>query len=212
MVMLAAARRSIPSFARCGLPSPAVVRDFVGHSNRIEGEPDEPGVAAFDDHLRVALAIAGGARLTPRAIHKRLMRGWPEIYPGEYRQLRVRVGGAEKVPPMLVRPLMAELLRLAQAAPRLGGAGLLDLHFRYEAIHPFCDGNGRSGRLWLNQLRLAAGLPWLTVLSQAREEYFAAIRAWEEEQAGRRPSVATDDVRALAYVARLSSVLAPRSG
>ena len=61
-----------PSFVRCASPSPAVVRDFVRHSNRIEGEPDEPGVAAFDDHLRVALAIADGARMTPRAIHKRL--------------------------------------------------------------------------------------------------------------------------------------------
>ena len=167
------------SFFRCESPSSEAVNDFVAHSNRIEGEPDKPGVAAFDDHLDVALAIAAGAQLTPREIHRRLMRGWPEVFPGEYRQLRIMVGGHEKAPPTLVRPLMGKLLRLARSDPPRENTGLLDLHYHYEAIHPFCDGNGRSGRLWLNQLRLAAGLPWLTVLYEQRERYFAAIRAWE---------------------------------
>lgn len=69
------------------------------------------------------------------------------------------------------------LFEIEPAADR--AAALWDLHHEFEHIHPFFDGNGRTGRLWLNALRLAAGLPWLTVWAADRQRYYAAIRAWE---------------------------------
>ena len=47
------------------------------------------------------------------------------------------------------------------------------------------DGNGRTGRLWLNSLRLACGYPWLTVQAAEREAYYESIREWERWWAGR---------------------------
>lgn len=72
---------------------------------------------------------------------------------GRYRTIRVRVGPYVPPPPEEVSGLMFELLdwwnrRSAGLSPVLSSA---ILHYRFEAIHPFADGNGRTGRalaLW----------------------------------------------------------------
>lgn len=72
---------------------------------------------------------------------------------GRYRSIRVRVGPYFPPPPEEVSGLMAELLSWwnedsRSLSPVLSSA---ILHYRFEAIHPFADGNGRTGRalaLW----------------------------------------------------------------
>jgi Fic family protein len=73
--------------------------------------------------------------------------------PGKYRTIFVRVGQYRPPPPEAVSGLMFELLTwwntaAGQLSPVLSSA---ILHYRLEAIHPFADGNGRTGRalaLW----------------------------------------------------------------
>ena len=48
-------------------------------------------------------------------------------------------------------------------------------HHVFECIHPFIDGNGRVGRLVLNQLLLIAGQPWHVVESEKRLDYYREI-------------------------------------
>ena len=72
---------------------------------------------------------------------------------GRYRTIAVRVGRYLPPPPGDVSGLMFELLtwwntEAAKLSPVLSSA---ILHYRFEAIHPFADGNGRTGRalaLW----------------------------------------------------------------
>lgn len=72
---------------------------------------------------------------------------------GRYRTIAVRVGRYVPPAPGDVSGLMFELLdwwnkRASQLSPVLSSA---ILHYRFEAIHPFADGNGRTGRalaLW----------------------------------------------------------------
>ena len=72
---------------------------------------------------------------------------------GRYRDIRVRVGHHVPPPPEMVSGLMAELLDWWNThsptwSPVISSA---IIHFQFEDIHPFADGNGRTGRalaLW----------------------------------------------------------------
>ena len=46
-----------------------------------------------------------------------------------------------------------------------------NLHIEYEAIHPFADGNGRTGRMFMNWWRMQVGLPIL-IIHADWPEYF----------------------------------------
>lgn len=49
-------------------------------------------------------------------------------------------------------------------------------HGFYEYLHPFRDGNGRTGRLMSNYILLRMGHPLLIIPSESRQEYIAALR------------------------------------
>lgn len=68
---------------------------------------------------------------------------------GEYRRIQVWVGVHRPPPPEQVEPLMADLLDWWNGSAKqwspVVSSGVL--HYRFEEIHPFGDGNGRVGRL-----------------------------------------------------------------
>jgi len=53
---------------------------------------------------------------------------------------------------------------------------LADLHNEFERVHPFIDGNGRTGRLILNLVLVRLGYPPVIVLKNQREQYLAAMQ------------------------------------
>jgi Fic family protein len=88
------------------------------------------------------------------ALHRILVKGVMEQgAAGRYRTIAVRVGRYVPPPPTDISGLMYELLEwwnqpAGELSPVLSSA---ILHYRFEAIHPFADGNGRTGRalaLW----------------------------------------------------------------
>lgn len=184
-------------------PSDEELYEFVVHSNRIEGEPTTTGHPLFDDHLAIATkaaALAGlpyaglstqPTQLHPLATHKGIIGSQPWKFPGEYRQCNVFVSGKPKMNPVDVRPAMLDLTAdiLDTLHSSLYNPEILteewcwEMHHRFEHIHPFIDGNGRTGRILLNQLRLRAGLPWYTVKYEDRFEYYRSIEEWEARNA-----------------------------
>lgn len=55
-------------------------------------------------------------------------------------------------------------------------------HAKFENIHAFADGNGRTGRLAMNYLLLLHGHPPVIIHEEDRKEYYAALEAWDERQ------------------------------
>ena len=56
----------------------------------------------------------------------------------------------EPVPPYLIQPKIEELLESYRHSTEHIVPKLARFHIEFEAIHPFIDGNGRTGRLLVN--------------------------------------------------------------
>ena len=50
-----------------------------------------------------------------------------------------------------------------------------ETHFRFESLHPFFDGNGRTGRLLMNWQLLRVGFPLTVIQVEERARYLDAL-------------------------------------
>ena len=55
-----------------------------------------------------------------------------------------------------------------------------EFHARFESIHPFDDGNGRTGRILLNAILLEHNYPPLIIRKTARIAYFSSLEAFDK--------------------------------
>ncbi len=77
---------------------------------------------------------------------------------GDYKKLPNEVGGKATCPPEQVHQRMKALLAAYNAKKEKSLEDIIDLHQRFELIHPFQDGNGRVGRLVMFKECLANGI------------------------------------------------------
>lgn len=61
---------------------------------------------------------------------------------------------------------------------------LAELHAGFEQVHPFIDGNGRTGRLLLNLVLVRLGYPPVIVLKRERASYLAALQRADQGDYG----------------------------
>lgn len=112
-------------------------------------------------------------------LHALVLDGIEEDFAGRYRNGRVRITGANFVPPnpLRVPDLMDELIRwvkknVKKLDPPLFAA---QVHHRFVWIHPFFDGNGRTGRLIMNLFLMQNGYPPAVILKNDRKKYYDAL-------------------------------------
>jgi Fic family protein len=124
--------------------------------------------------------------------HRRLMAHSPDPeFGGEVRLLQNWIGGrspaeAYYVPPpaQLVPELLADLMAFVRESPLpvLAKAGIA--HAQFETVHPFADGNGRTGRALIHLILRAEGLVERTVppvslsLATHATQYVEALTAF----------------------------------
>ena len=96
---------------------------------------------------------------------------------GVYRRVPVRIMGAhhEPVQPFMIQESMEQLMRSYAENTEHIVTRLARFHIEFEAIHPFIDGNGRTGRLLVNLELMKAGYPPIDIKFTDRIAYYNAF-------------------------------------
>lgn len=120
---------------------------------------DREGPGMFREH-EIA-AYAGGMKPPSWPLVPARLRDWIELVASRSDELRRRKPAAVPIPEILAA-----------------------IHNEFECVHPFIDGNGRTGRLALNLILVRLGYPPVIVLKTQRSNYLAAMQKSDEGDHG----------------------------
>jgi Fic family protein len=179
---------------------------FVFESDAIEGiGPLNSNHKHPDEHLSIMTHLHELARVKSYrleesdvlyiqrqiTLEQHLKPGGPKLkskYIGHYRDCTVYVGNRLCPPPTSVPLMMKDLIKRINSwqtdwhlkSDEDNVKTIADFHFDYEHIHPFADGNGRSGRALIYYLfRFTDLRPFIFTSHDKRETYYPAFASKE---------------------------------
>ncbi|MDQ8180355.1 Fic family protein [Pelagicoccus sp. SDUM812005] len=156
-------------------------------------------ISAMDDAISALAELPFSTRLLKRA-HATLMSGVRGEHktPGEFRRSQNWIGGSNPGNARFVPPIQENVPELMGDLDLFAHNGELHLppllkvaimHYQFETIHPFLDGNGRIGRLMVPLYLVSQGIlkkPVLYLsdyLERNREEYYERLTRVRSENA-----------------------------
>jgi Fic family protein len=196
------AARPLPAHTLASLREKLML-EWTYHSNAIEGntltlretkvvlEGITVGGKSLREHfeatnhrdaiLYVESIVGGDEALSEwqiKNIHSLVLKGIDHDEAGRYRQENVVIAGASTTPPDFLH-LPEEMQALLEWHAKAGAMHPVEraaeLHTRFVKIHPFVDGNGRTGRLLLNFELMKAGYPPAIIQKEDRLAYYDAL-------------------------------------
>ena len=135
-------------------------------------------------------------------LHRMLIGGIDDAIAGRFRRQGeyVRVGMHIAPAPEHVERMMENILiTYSSDLDSYCLDKIARFHLDFETIHPFCDGNGRIGRVIINFQLLQLGLPPLIVRNSEKETYYRAFGDYRD----RRTTRTMDNILALALLESL---------
>lgn len=107
-----------------------------------------------------------------------------EAYPRGFKKIPNVVGNSPTTAPECVESELKNLLEwYKNSAGKVHPLVLaFDFHKKYESIHPFVDGNGRTGRLIMNKILISGGYFPIIVFNENKFSYFNSIRKARQGQ------------------------------
>ncbi|MBR2741484.1 Fic family protein [Candidatus Saccharibacteria bacterium] len=119
------------------------------------------------------------------ALHKVLLSGINDGFAGRFRcgNEWVRVGTHIGANPDFVNDLVYKLVEnYNKPDERELISKIAYFHNEFEYIHPFCDGNGRIGRVLINQQLMKEGLPPIMIPAKNKfQDYYPALDAYDKK-------------------------------
>lgn len=174
---------------------------FVTESSKIDPQPgypcNGPGDLMYDNHQSALFtALSHSFQISqnmPLDLHRFLTRGIDfyerEGMSGQYRNCDVWIGGDKCPPHYLLKELIDNVwypttVRLINKCLD-GDYSALEAawisHHIFEVIHPFIDGNGRTGRLILNKVLTDCGAEPVVIFYSDRWKYYSAIQDFRDK-------------------------------
>lgn len=114
-----------------------------------------------------------------KSLHSLVIQDINKQMAGQYRKMDVFITGADHTPPKAidVPHKMAELMNWAKK--NINKMNVVEFssifHHKFVHIHPFEDGNGRTGRLLMNVFLMQYGFPIAIIQKNDRQKYYRAL-------------------------------------
>lgn len=131
---------------------------------------------------------AGNKPLTKEQIllfHQMLIGGIDDSIAGRFRKKGeyVRVGPhIAPAPEHVEKMINAALFDYSSDLQTYFLDKIAKFHLEFERIHPFCDGNGRIGRVLVNYQLLSFGFPRVIIRDKEKELYYRAFEDFKEKK------------------------------
>ena len=131
---------------------------------------------------------------------------------GVYRSIEVSIVGAvhSTTPPYLIHEQMETLINKYESIKREMHVieAVAEFHLRFEGIHPFIDGNGRTGRLIMNLELMKEGFLPVNIKFADRKAYYDCFDSYYSEDHTVEPLtrliMAYEEEEILRYIKKLS--------
>lgn len=101
---------------------------------------------------------------------------------GDYKKRANVVGGRETSKPLEVSNHMKKLLEVYNAKNDVKIEDIIELHAKFEQIHPFQDGNGRVGRLIVLKECLKNNIIPFIIEDSKKSFYYRGLSKWNDEK------------------------------
>jgi Fic/DOC family len=167
------------------------VRGYADAASWVYGQALNPGAWSSGELLsltelrhihRLALTPVWGVAPHPNATDAER--------PGSFREHDIRPFPGGMRPPSwpdvsaMVTDWIGDVQVLGREDEGIDPEALAKVHARFEQIHPFLDGNGRTGRLVLNLLLVRLGYTPAIIFKGDRRRYMAALRSADQGDHG----------------------------
>ena len=135
-------------------------------------------------------------------LHKMLIGGINDEFAGRFRKQGeyVRVGThIAPAPEHVERMIEAALLAYTSDLESFFVDKIAKFHLEFETVHPFCDGNGRIGRVLINYQLQRLGFPGIIIRDKEKKEYYSTFAEYRDKKTAKK----MEKILALALVESL---------